>query len=164
MKPEIRIGLIDSHLAVSEALRILLNGEERFTVSAIAQDYESGKLLIRNKNSDIVVLGMNLGKQETLELIALANSFHISTIIFSAFIHIQLIRKAMKAGALAFISKSSPSDHIIRAIIEVTTGGMYYDPIVQERINSLLDPNPKPITGFKTIVSHLTPREKEVLR
>ncbi|MEE9373108.1 MAG: response regulator transcription factor [Saprospiraceae bacterium] len=157
--------LIDDHRALTDALKALLKNEH-CNVKAVAHTYSEGLNIINKHKADVVIVDMNLGKEDSCDLIKLAKKRNIKPIVLSAYTDVALIKRATKSGALAYLSKSSTAEYITTAINEVTNGNTFYDPIVQSLINQTfaghkIKENP---TKEKYSLSMLTKREKEIIK
>jgi len=164
MSTKITIGLIDDHRALTDAMVSLLSQEEDFLIERVAHNFNDGISLIEKDNCDIYIIDMNLGKEDSCDLIKLADSKNKISIVLSAYSDAALIKKAIKSGAKAYISKSSAATHVTKAINSVVNGINYYDDIIQSSINASMGLADRlETTEEKAMLSQLTPREKEVL-
>ena len=160
----ITIGLIDDHVALTDAITLLLEQEEKNKVVKAVHNYNDGLNLIEENQCHVYIIDMNLGKEDSCELISAVNNKGRIPIVLSAYSDIAIIRKAVKAGAKSYLSKSSAARHIKTAIEKTTNGLRYYDEIIQDSINSLLDTNRELSTvQERALTSSLTKREKEIL-
>ncbi len=164
MKTKITISLIDDHRALTDAMASLLNQNESFTVHNVAHNYENAKGLIERDESDIYIIDMNLGSGDSCELVSAVSANDKHAMVLSAYSDIALIKKAVKSGAKAYLSKSSAASHITSAIESVTAGKKYFDDIIQSSINASAGVDSKIITAKeRAMLSQLTPREKEII-
>ena len=165
MEQKMTVGLIDDHRALTDALTLLLESDGTMKVTQVAYNYNDGMDLINAKCCDVVVIDMNLGKEDSCDLIKVAKQNGITSIVLSAYTDLALIKRAIRSGARGYIAKSSAAKFIKEGIESVAQGQIYYDDTIQAQINSFISQEPVlQIVKERAIPSRLTPREKEVLK
>ncbi len=165
MEQKITIGLIDDHRALTDALTLLLESDGTMRVTQVAHNYNDGMDLLNANCCDVVVIDMNLGKEDSCDLIKVAKKNEITSIVLSAYTDLALIKRAIRSGARGYIAKSSAAKFIKEGIESVAQGQIYYDDTIQAQINSFISQEPVlQIVKERAIPSRLTPREKEVLK
>ena len=165
MEWKAEIILIDDHVALTDALKILLE-QQKFKVVGVAHTFIDAKEEIKNTKCDLAIIDMNIGPEDSCDLIKLCQLSNIKSLVLSAYSDVHIVRKAVKAGASGYISKSSASNYIISAIDEILSENQYFDPIIQDLINktfSNLCPNPKS-TNERYNPSMLSKREKQIVK
>lgn len=123
----IRIIIIDDHMLVREAWRMLLNNNPRFSVVAESGEAEQGVELCRQHRPDIVLLDINLPGMNGLEAAPLIKKYAPDTKIIAVSLHTQVtyVKKMMQSGASGYVTKNSHRDEMIEALIEVYGGRKY---------------------------------------
>ncbi len=164
MKAKTTITLIDDHRALTDAMASLLNQNDNFEVVGIAHNHEDGITRIQQDKSDVYIIDMNLGSGDSCELVQQVKASGKIAMVLSAYSDIALIKKAIKSGAMAYLSKSSAASHIIAAIESASAGKKYFDDIIQSSINASAGVDIKIDTAQeRAMLSQLTPREKEII-
>ncbi len=164
MKNKITISLIDDHRALTDAMASLLNQNDNFQVVDIAHNHEDAIKLIGQNKTEVYIIDMNLGRGDSCELVSAVKANSKLPIVLSAYSDIALVKKAVKAGAMAYLSKSSAASHISAAIENVSRGKKYFDDIIQSSINASAGVDSKIMTAKeRAMLSQLTPREKEIM-
>ena len=159
-----RIGLIDDHIALTDAITILLEQDENIAVRSVAHNFQDGLSMIQQDECDVYIIDMNIGKEDSCDLIKAASDKNKIPIVLSAYSDVALVKKAVKSGAQSYLSKSSAATHIKTAIEKTKKGERYYDEIIQDSINSLLGTDREIETvKERAILSQLTKREKDIL-
>jgi two-component system chemotaxis response regulator CheB len=123
-----KVLLVDDHRMVLEGLRVLLNGERDFFV--LARDAEDGRAAVRlsaELNPDVVVMDLAMpgldGVAATRQI--LAQNPAVRVIALSAHTDARTTQRALRAGALAVVSKQKAFDELPAAIRSVTSGHRY---------------------------------------
>ena len=165
MGAELRILLIDDHRSLTDALILLLKSKGYSNIST-AHSFDDGLEKINSLNPDVSVVDMNLGKEDSCELIRESSKSGCTPVVLSAYSDVFLIKKAIKAGAKGYLSKSSASENLIKAVKTISEGREYYDPLIQDIINkSFSSRKPEPSqTNEKYNLSMLTEREKQIIK
>jgi CheY-like chemotaxis protein len=115
---KIRIVLVDDHLVMRQGLAGLLRGEPDFEIAAEASDGESAIKLAREIRPDVTLMDISMPGMDGIQA---------ATIIHKEFPEIRIIglsmfqednhRAAMcKAGAVAYLTKTGPSEELIDTI------------------------------------------------
>ncbi len=165
MTSPIHIGLIDDHRALTDAMSSLLTQQDNFRVDGVAHDFSSGMNLIKENNCDVYIIDMNLGKEDSCELIREVHVNQKIPIVLSAYSDYGLVKKAVQSGARSYLSKSSAATNIIKAIHLTLDGKFYYDDIIQNTINAANGLDDKlELAKERAMISQLTKREKEIIR
>jgi len=149
---KIRIMLVDDHIVMRMGLSTAANSEPDMEVVAEADNGEDALAAFQAHLPDVVVLDLRMPKKGGLETIQLlrqvSNSARI--LVFSNYASGDDVYMAFRAGALGFVVKDMPLDHLLEAIRKVHQGSMYFPPEISMRMNGRM-------------VSHLSTREAEVL-
>ncbi len=159
----ISIILADDHRLVRESLRGLLEAESDFHVVAEAGDGLEAVRLIEQLNPDILVLDVNMGGLNGVEVARQLGRRPTATrvIMLSMYGNESYVLEALRAGARGYVLKENASEELVRAIREVMAGGRYVAASLMNRtIESYLQ-NTDP--GIRDAYALLTAREREVL-
>jgi len=113
--------VVDDHAPTLAAVSTLLDFEHPYIqVVGTARDAAGALRLAHEVTPDVVVLDLDLNGEDGLELIpALTLDCGAAVIILSASNDPQKRHQGFAAGAQAFISKFSPSDDLIAAVLAV---------------------------------------------
>ncbi|NWH03536.1 response regulator [Desulfobacter latus] len=117
-KKNIKILIVDDHLALREGLKVILQLEPDFVIIGEAEDGKQAIKLARTLIPDVIIMDMDLGDMhgtEVTELI-LAHQPDICVIGFSMHTDPELAEAMRKVGAKAYLSKSDAPDQLISAI------------------------------------------------
>ncbi len=132
----IRILLVDDHAVVRTGFRLLLQSQPDINVAAEAQSGEAACQMYAELTPDVVVmdLGMpGMGGLEALRRIR-ARDANAKVLALSAHDDPMHARRALREGALGFLSKRSAPETLIEAIASVAAGRRYIDPGIAQKL------------------------------
>ncbi len=120
----ISILLVDDHAIVREGYRALLAKQPGLQVVAEAGDGAQAYQLFKQYEPDLVISDISLPGSSGLELIARIKQRNADAkiLVFSMHQNPGFATQAMRAGAMGYVTKSSPPEDLLRAINEVTAG------------------------------------------
>ncbi|MGZ4960797.1 MAG: response regulator transcription factor [Methylomonas sp.] len=120
----IRILLVDDHAIVREGYRALLAKQPGWEVVAEAGDAAHAYRLFKELQPNLVITDISLPGSSGLELIARIKQrrFDAKILVFSMHQNPGFAEQAMRAGALGYVTKSSPPEELLRAIQEIHAG------------------------------------------
>ena len=158
----ISILITDDHPIVRKGLRQLLEDdpEERF---GNISEAGNGKELFDKLNStafDVILLDISLPGRSGLELLGDIRKLKpkAAVVILSIFPEEQYALKALKSGALGYLTKASAPEELIEAVVKASQGGRYISSSLAERIAfNILEEKDTPLHD------KLSARELEVL-
>jgi DNA-binding NarL/FixJ family response regulator len=123
----LRIMLVDDHAVVRAGYRALLDTDARFVVVAEAGDGESAYARARDGDIDVLVMDLSMPGQG-----GLAAAAHLAqrgarphVLVFTMHAHPSYAVQALTAGALGYVTKSSPPETLLEAIACVARGQRY---------------------------------------
>ena len=167
---KVRLILVDDHKLFRCGIKSLFENSKGVCVIAEASNGKEGISKIIAQNPDVVLLDLELGDINGLDLIekVLAQKPNVKFIILTSHINEHVINKAMKMGIYGYILKDINSEFLDMIVKSVSTGAMWIDKKVVQILREL-NPNVVPATqisrsSFKSTHANLTAREYEVLK
>jgi two-component system, NarL family, invasion response regulator UvrY len=159
-----KILLADDHAVVRQGYRTLLE-----TMLAPVTIIEAGcgtdaALLFYKEQPDVLVLDINMPDLSGIEVTRRILGTHPQTriLVFSMYEEVGIIREALDAGALGYLSKSSPPPLMIDAVRKVAAGQTFLETALAERLsNSRFSTGTVRGFGSKPL-DWLAPREREI--
>ncbi|MGA8531777.1 MAG: response regulator transcription factor [Acidobacteriaceae bacterium] len=152
MKP-IRVLLIEDHFLARIALHSVLSAHAQIEIVGEACDGEAGLAMFRSLKPDVIVLDLRLPRLSGFELIGLLRrespSAHI--VVLSNYSGSEDIYRAVRSGAMAYLTKDASGEELLNAIQSVHRGLRYFRRDALDRL------------AERTPALELTPRETEVL-
>ncbi|MBY0575104.1 MAG: response regulator transcription factor [Gallionellaceae bacterium] len=132
----IKILIADDHAIVRSGLKQLLSGESDFTVAGEAANGLEALKQIREQPLDVVLMDMSMPGRSGIELIkqVKAEKPKLAILVLSMHKEEQYAVRALKAGALGYLTKESAPDQLVAAIRKVAGGGVFISSGVAERL------------------------------
>jgi two-component system invasion response regulator UvrY len=154
----ISVLLVDDHTVVRTGFRLLLESTPDVRVIAEADSGEAACRRFDETTPDIVVLDLSMpgiGGLETLRRLRARNQ-SAKMLALSAHDDVMHARRALRQGALGFLSKRTAPETLLEAVRTVAAGQRYIDPRLAQEI-ALAD-----VDGAASPVELLSEREFEV--
>jgi len=132
----IRILLVDDHAVVRTGFRLLLQARSDIAVVGEADSGESACQRYLELSPDLVVMDIampGMGGIEALRRIR-AHDPQAKVLALSAHDDPMHARRALREGALGFLSKRSAPEALLEAVSGVGSGQRYIDPRVAQRL------------------------------
>lgn len=132
-----KILLADDHPLFREGVKPVLLKLDRKVTLIEAFDYPSAfAAMHKAREVDLALLDLYMPGMSGIEGVARFRAAfpHIPVVVLSAAEEISDIQKLLDAGALGYITKSSPSEVILAALEHVLDGGVYVPPGMAEPI------------------------------
>ena len=156
----LRVFLADDHTIVREGLKLLLEAQSDLTVVGEAADGRETVRLVKEIRPDVVVMDLKLPGMGGLEAIRriLRRDPGARILVFSMYEEALFAERAMQAGAVGYITKSSAPEVLIEAVERVSCGRTFLGPDITQELalaERKREANP---------LGKLSPREFEVFR
>lgn len=152
MSETIGILLVEDQEMVRSALAALLETESDFEVVGTSPDGRAALQWLADSDADVLVTDIEMPHLDGLQLCAAARRARpdLKVVILTTFARAGYFRRAMSAGASAYLLKDAPATALVSAIRAAIAGQRVIDP--QLAAEAWSDPDP------------LTHRERQVLR
>jgi DNA-binding NarL/FixJ family response regulator len=125
--PKIKLLITEDHTLLRETWSMLFANDPRFEVVASCGSGEEAIELTKNFQPDIVLMDINLPGINGIEAMQLILKEVPATKVLAVSLHTQLtyVKKMIQEGALGYVTKNSPREEMILAILEVKNGRKY---------------------------------------
>ncbi len=161
----IRVILADDHHLVRQGIRALIDRCDDLKVVGEAENGYQAVKLVEQLVPDILVIDISMpglsGIQAAEQIRALAVSTQV--MILSVYGDQTLVRQALRNGARGYLLKSSVTEELLGAIRAASQGNTYLSPAISSIVVSDLLSAPRE-PDDTTLLEHLSPREREVLK
>ncbi|MGH8288370.1 MAG: response regulator [Steroidobacteraceae bacterium] len=132
----IRVLLVDDHAVVRTGFRLLLQTSRDVAVVGEAESGEAACQCYSELSPEVVVMDIampGMGGVEALRRLR-ARDPQVRVLALSAHDDPMHARRALREGALGFLSKRSAPEALLEAIAAVAAGKRYIDPRVAQRL------------------------------
>lgn len=160
-----RVLIVDDHPAVREALVLRINRQPDLEVCGEASDMGEALQLVSQTKPDVVVVDISLKTSDGIDLIKRIKdrNTHVRMLVWSMHSESLYAERALRAGALGYLSKDQATDKIVEAIRWVLEGKVYLSDAMTERL--LHRAVGGPLTDLpRSPLDALADRELEVFR
>jgi DNA-binding NarL/FixJ family response regulator len=163
--PPTKVLIVDDHPAVREALAIRIAKLPDLVVCGEAADQSEALQLVAEKNPDIAIIDISLRQGNGLDLIKRikAKSEKVRMLVWSMHGESLYAERALRAGAMGYITKEQAMGQMIVAIRQVAAGKVYLSPGMTQKILHYKVGTSGSITD-RSPVDVLSDREIEVFR
>jgi DNA-binding NarL/FixJ family response regulator len=159
---KLRLFLVDDHPLVRERLRQLVEQQPELTVCGECNEAAECLQQLPDLNPDLVVVDLSLKSSHGIELIkdikAQQPDLHI--LVLSMHDESMFAERALRAGALGYVTKQEPAEAILTAIKRTAGGEMYLSEQMGTQLVALLLRGPNVFTGSQGAA--LSDRELEI--
>jgi two-component system, NarL family, invasion response regulator UvrY len=124
----IKVIIADDHSMVREAWALLLSRDPNVSIVATCENGEQVIALCKDLHPDVVLMDINMEPVNGIEATKAIRSFsgHIKIIGISVHTDLPYLNALMQAGANGYVTKNSPGEEMIRAIVLVSKGEKYF--------------------------------------
>jgi DNA-binding NarL/FixJ family response regulator len=125
--PAVKVLIVDDHPAVREALAIRIGSEPDLEVCGEADDLGPALQVAAATHPDLAVIDIALKTGSGIDLIKRLKAHHgqIRSIVWSMYSEELYAERALRAGAMAYLTKEKGTGQIIEAIRDVLAGNVY---------------------------------------
>jgi DNA-binding NarL/FixJ family response regulator len=161
MMSQIRVLIVDDHAVVRKGIQMFLSTEPSIQAVGEANDGQDAVRKAISLQPDVVLMDLVMPKGDGIEAIAKIKGCvsNVKIIVLTTFKDGGRINAALQAGADGYLLKDADGDALLQAIHAVQQGNAPLHPSVARHLVSNVTQD-KGADG----ISHLTEREKEVLR
>lgn len=164
MADTIRVLVADDHLIVREGLRLLLETASDVTLVGEACNGAEAVEIARRERPDVVLMDLSMPVLDGIDAISAIRSDAAGTaiVILTTYADDALIRRGLRAGALAYLLKDTDRATLLDTIRAAARGETLLKPEVLSRLLSPVEAT-RPSSPSAPHGLELTEREREVL-
>lgn len=120
----LEVAIADDHAVVRTGYRRLLELEPGVSVVAEFGDCDSAYAWLASHGADVLILDLSMPGRGGLETLARLKSRvpALKVLVFSMYDSPAMVSQAMQAGADGYLTKSSPPDELIAAVLALGRG------------------------------------------
>jgi len=162
-KDRLRVLLVDDHAVLLSGLKLLLGNTKDLEVIGEAKNGSDAAEASKFLKPDVIVLDINLGDTNGLELVPQIKSLSPKTniLVLTMYGEEEYLQKALELGAKGYVLKKASDNELLTAIRTVGRGESYLDQTVAKTLVTMA-------LGSNTLKKEadrelLSSREQEVL-
>ncbi|MBY0525897.1 MAG: response regulator transcription factor [Gemmataceae bacterium] len=158
-----RILIVDDHPAVREGLAIRISRHADMAVCGEAADVAEALQMVASARPDVAIIDIALKTGNGIDLIKRIKAHNptVRMLVLSMYNETLYAERALRAGALGYITKGSDTDKVIDAIRRVRHGKVYLsEPMAEELLSRVVGGEAR--HGDGPPVENLSDRELEV--
>ncbi len=164
----VRVLLVDDDGHIRRVVAQDLMADPRLLLVAQAASVREGRKAIKQHEFDVMLVDLNLGDGEGLELLDYMKTVRPSAeaVVVSIMENDEKVLRAFELGAVGFWVKNSWFGNYAQAVLQVANGGASITPLLARRLLQRFDQAPDRVSQRSQPegVDRLSAREKEVLR
>jgi DNA-binding NarL/FixJ family response regulator len=166
LDPRIRIFIVDDHPVVREGLGQRISRQADMEICGEAEDVFAAYQLFCELKPDVAVVDIGLKTGNGLDLVQRIKQKHESArlLVWSIYSEHHYAERALRAGALGFISKGEPTERIIEAIRQVMDGKVFLSDTASQHLVQRAVGGTGPVPIRSAPLETLSDRELEVFR
>jgi DNA-binding NarL/FixJ family response regulator len=158
MEP-IRILIVEDQTLMRQGLKTILDLEPGLQVVGQAADGQTGIHMALDLRPDLILMDIQMPGMNGIEAIAAICAVwpEARIVILTTFGRDEYVFQGVRAGAVGFMLKDAPAEHLIQTIRSVHAGQVFIQPEIASRLlREMIAPHDSP-------VEPLSDREREVL-
>lgn len=159
---KITIIIADDHKLIRETWSHILNNDERFQVVGECSNGEEAVEMAKKLRPRILLMDINMSPLNGIEATQLVRKFAPATKVIGVSMHSQpaYVKKMLKIGASGYVTKNSPKDEMLAAIVEVDKGNRFICSEVKNILSEQMFEDDAEGTG----INALSNREIDVIK
>lgn len=132
----IRLIIADDHPIVRGGLKHLFELSLEIDVVAEADNSRQLLSLLQDNDADLLLLDLNMPGFSGIELITYVSVQYsdLPILVLSMHNELQVVARALKAGASGYLTKDNEPEILLSAIRKVAAGGRFIDPKLAENL------------------------------
>jgi DNA-binding NarL/FixJ family response regulator len=123
----IKIVIVDDHPIVRQGLVQLLTQEPDLRVCGEAEDASTALRVVAEASPDLVIADLSLKSGDGIDLTRELHAAHptLPILVLSMFDDMQHVERALRAGALGYLTKQEASSKVLTAVRQVLRGEIF---------------------------------------
>lgn len=160
----IRVVIADDQPLIRAGVRAILESDPELQVVAEAGDGAEAAARVREHEADVVLMDIQMPGTDGVQgtRLAIAARPTVRVVVLTMFDLDENVLGALRAGASAFLLKSTAPGDLLHAIHAVRAGDMLFAASVTRRLVESFLGQHRSADGRPSTLDRLTPREREV--
>jgi two-component system, NarL family, response regulator NreC len=134
--PASKVVIVEDHPIFSKGLRQLINAHDGYSVLGEAADCAGAKRLVGETGPDLVIVDLNLGNEDGLELIKDLKSAYpdLAMLVLSMHDERYYAERVIRAGARGYVMKEEVGAKVVEAMSAVLDGKVWLSDVERDRL------------------------------
>jgi NarL family two-component system response regulator LiaR len=165
MAESITILVVDDHAVVREGLRTFLGLQDGFEIVGEAADGDEAVEQAEQLDPDVILMDLVMPNRDGVSAMQVLKerASRSRVIVLTSFLEDDRLLPALEAGAAGYLLKNSQPAELARAVRAAHAGEAIIDPTVGARLVHALSERSPAAALDRTVLDHLTGRERDVL-
>lgn len=131
---------MDDHPVVRLGLRTMLESEENISVTGLAASAREALLEVQSVKPDVVLMDMRMPEMEGAEAIVELRRIQpdLRILVLTNYEEDEYVVRALQAGAMGYLLKSTPQEEIVRAVEMVHNNQRCIPPGIAKRLAEMV--------------------------
>jgi two-component system NarL family response regulator len=136
----IKVLIVDDHPVVRIGLRTMLESEENISVTGMAESAKEAFMEVQRVRPDVVLMDLRMPEMDGTEAIAELRRIEpdIRILVLTNYDTDEYILRALQAGAMGYLLKSTPQAEVVRAVEMVHENRRCVPPNIAKRLSETI--------------------------
>jgi len=165
VQEQIKVLIADDHLLVAKLINMMLKTSKDITVVGTVSDGNEVLIALGKMEVDVLLLDIDMPNLDGLQAISKICEAYpkVKIIMLSNHCEAWIIQKAIKSGALGYVTKYAEGSEVVEAITKVQGGQNYFCKTSFKNLMNKIA-NKEPEHSSDGHYTNLTARERDVLK
>ena len=163
---KIRLIICDDQTIVCEGLSAILTSVPEVKVVGIAHNGREAINLIPDTRPDLILMDLKMPVMNGIQATKIIKEKYstVAVLVLTTYDSDEWVIDAIRSGAAGYLLKDTPSEDLIRAIIDTMQGRSHIDPQIASKLLNMVAHQPNPSTSDRQLLNSLSDREREILQ
>ena len=136
----IRVLIVDDHPVVRFGLRTMLDSEDNISVVGVAESAREAIAQVRKSSPDVVLMDLRMPEMEGFNAIVELRRVDptLRILVLTNYDADEYIFRAIQAGAMGYLLKSTPQEELVRAVEMIYTNIRYIPAEIKVRLSDMV--------------------------
>lgn len=157
------ILVIDDHPIIHDGLDVLFARDPYFNVTGHARSASEAMRWLKKELPDIAIIDLSMGDSDGTYLIQRIHSKYpkLKMLVYTMSEEKLFAERTANAGAAGYVMKTSPPEHLKKAIRSILDGGLYFSPDIAKKMERKQNGRN---SGSHNIIDTLSNREMDIFK
>jgi len=163
---KIRLIICDDQTIVCEGLSAILTSVPEVKVVGIAHNGREAINLIPDTRPDLILMDLKMPVMNGIQATKIIKEKYstVAVLVLTTYDSDEWVIDAIRSGAAGYLLKDTPSEDLIRAIVDTMRGRSHIDPQIAGKLLNMVAHQPNPSVSDRQLLNSLSDREREILQ